>query len=97
MFRKSKRYGNEPRKTNEFGWSRKRGGAGAVACALGITAMLLVLSLSTTIRPAAAPPNSQIAEPELPDDGPDPDLWEMPDKTTVPVEHNAGTPNRMPI
>ena len=68
-----------------------------MACAVGITAMLLVLSLSTTIRPAAPPPNSQIAEPELPDDGLDPDSWEMPDKTPVPVEYNAGTPKRMPI
>jgi len=95
MFRKtSKRY--EPRKTNAFGWSRKRGGAGGVACALAVTALLLTLAIASASN-YSAKPDAYSDEPVIPVDGFDDPDWDPPEKPAVSKEYNAGTPSRLPI
>ncbi|MFO7618686.1 MAG: hypothetical protein R6W91_03405 [Thermoplasmata archaeon] len=95
MFRKtSRRYGNEPRKTNAIVWSRKRGGAGSIACAVVVVALLFCVTFtvaaSTSNRPSV--PIGELKPPvyEL-----EPEPWTPPQKQVE--EYNAGFPTRIPI
>jgi hypothetical protein len=97
MFRKSNRkIGEEPRKLNAFGWSRKRGGAGAVACGIAVAALLLVVILSPSVNYSSIPPG-EVDEPRIPDNGYEDPNWDPPVKPVIVEGHNAGFPSRLPI
>ncbi len=81
---------------NAFGWFRKRGGAGAVACGITVIAILLAVILSPSVNYSSIP-HGEVDEPKLPDDGFDEPTWEPPVKPVVVEDHNAGIPSRLPV
>jgi hypothetical protein len=97
MFRKSiRKVGDEPRKMNAFGWSRKRGGAGAVACGIAVAALLLVVILSPSANYSQIP-SGEVDEPRIPEDRYEDPSWDPPVKPVIVEDYNAGVPSRLPI
>ncbi len=97
MFRKtSRRFGIEPRKTNATAWLRRRGGAGSVACALAVSAMLITLVLASTaefsFKPDIAVDETEVRArpPIVPPPVPQEKLDDAP-------HYEAGTPSRVLI
>ena len=98
MFRKSTRKnGNVPRNVNVFGWNRKRGGAGAVVCALAVALLVVGMAFTVTARPVVSDSEYFFDDP-LPTDNTFEDAsWEPPQKETVLPEYHGAVPSRLPI